>query len=363
MNYTHPELTKVVVEQTPRAMFAMIIVSTVYMWIFIKYVPLVILLVWFSFQILLVMYRLYNGKMLSKYLEQKNQALTRRHENFFLISNIFQAFMWTIASVLAVIYAPQPFELITFVLIIGIITAATLSMSALYKAYLVFFFLMIIPQIMIMLYYGEHQHIGLVILAIIYMPATILLSRAIYTSRLSSIESNDALQESVEKLHKLSVTDSLTNIYNRRYFFEIVDNMISLAIREQKKVSLLMIDIDHFKKVNDVFGHQVGDFILVSFVDEVKKVMRKSDIFARVGGEEFSILLHDTSLEGARIISEKIREKIENREFTYNGDSIKITVSIGVSELNQNNNSVESLYKQADELLYIAKENGRNRVH
>lgn len=154
--------------------------------------------------------------------------------------------------------------------------------------------------------------------------------------------------------------DELTNIYNRRYFFEISKELIALAAREQQAVSLIMLDIDYFKKINDTYGHQTGDFILRDLVKEIN--MRKSDVFARVGGEEFTILLSDTSLNGATIIAEKIRKTIENKSFTYNTISINLTISIGISELNEENTTIEDLYKKADKQLYIAKKNGRNRV-
>jgi|GEM_PF-2323404 len=358
----HPKLTESIVEQTPRAMIAMLVVSCAYVWIFTKFVPLLILSVWFIFQIILAIYRFYNAKMLKNFLLQNDRIKTHKHEVLFLVSNIYQALMWTIASILSLVYAPQPFELVTFVMIIGIITAAALSMASLYTAYLVFFFLMIIPQIMIMLYYGEDQHIGLVIFSLIFIPAILLLSKAIYTSRLSTIKANDAFEKNVEELHTLSITDSLTNIYNRRYFFEVSQSLISLALRGEKKVSLLMLDIDHFKGINDSFGHQAGDFILVSVAQDISNLLRGSDIFARVGGEEFSILLNDTPISGARGTAEKIRVAIEKKRFLYDDTPINITMSIGIAELNQQNSSIEELYKESDNQLYKAKENGRNRV-
>lgn len=359
---THPKLIEVLVHQTPRAMLAMLIVSSAYFWVFIRFIPFTILVLWFSFQILLATYRLHNSKAFEKYLKQKNQVEIQKQQFYFLISNLFQALMWTISSILVVIYAPQPYELVSFIMIIGIITAAALSMSTLYNAYLVFFFAMIIPQILIMLYYGAHQHIGLVVFSVIYIPSTILLSKALYNSRLSSILDNAKLEESVNELHKLSMIDNLTNIYNRRYFFKMSQDLISIAAREEKKVSLLMIDVDYFKNINDTYGHQAGDFILINLVKEIEKMLRKSDVFARIGGEEFSILLHNTSIEGAMVIAEKIREIIENKVFIYNMIRIKLTICIGIAELNAENTSIEALYTHADKKLYFAKEHGRNRV-
>ena len=301
--------------------------------------------------------------MFKIHLEAKNQEKIEINEKSFIISNVFQAFMWTMYSLLSVMYAPQPYELIVFVMIIGIITAAALSMSALYKAYLIFFFSMIIPQIIILIYSGEHHHFGLVVLTFIFIPAIILLSKALYSNRLSNIKAHDYLEESVNKLHQLSMIDALTNIYNRRYFFEISKELIALAAREQQTVSLLMIDIDYFKKINDTYGHQTGDFILRDLVKEIEKIMRESDVFARVGGEEFAILLNDTSLDEAKIIAEKVRKTIEDGSFTYNTTSVDLTVSIGISELNIEKTTIEDIYKKSDEQLYIAKKNGRNRVY
>lgn len=362
MATVHPKLIESLVEQTPRAMIAMLIVSCAYFGIFIKFVPFSVLIIWFVFQIILAWYRFYNARTFRKCLAQKAEKKLAKHEKYFMLSNVFQALMWTISSVLSIVYAPQPYELVSLIMSIGIITAAALSMSSLYKAYLVFFFSMIIPQIIIMLNYGQHQHLGLVVLILIYIPATILLSRAIYNSRLSSIEAHDELQKNVDELHRLSIMDNLTNIYNRRYFFEISKKLIATASRENSAISLLMLDVDFFKQVNDNYGHQAGDFILVELVKELGTTMRKGDVFARIGGEEFTVLLNNTALEGAKVIAEKVRVTIENKMFNYSCHSIDITISIGISELNTENTSIEDLYKQADKQLYIAKKSGRNKV-
>nr|WP_320135697.1 GGDEF domain-containing protein [uncultured Amphritea sp.] len=358
----HPKLIEIVIDQTPRAMIAMLIVSSAYAFIFIKYIPLITLTIWFSFQILLAALRFYNIIMFKSCLKKQDSKELKHNRNIFIALNIFQAFMWTTSSILVSIYAPQPFELVSFIMIIGIITAAVLSMSSLYTAYLVFFFSMIIPQMMIMLYYGEHQHISIIIFTIIYIPAILLLSKAILNSRRYSIEIHEKLENKADELHKLSTIDNLTNIYNRGYFFAVSHDLILITTRENKKASLLMIDIDHFKEINDSYGHQAGDFVLKNFAKIIKNRIRKSDIFARIGGEEFTILLNYTPIDMAKIIAEELRSMIEESNFIYNDTIIKITISIGIAELNEEHNSIESLYKQADKQLYAAKNHGRNRV-
>lgn len=362
MHSYHPKLIGITTEQTPIAMKAMIIASLVYMWVYYDFVPLGILLVWFLFQILIVVSRLWNAKILNKAIENKNTISIKQQIIYFMVLNIFQACLWTSASIFSLLYAPTPFEIVVFMMIVGIITAAVFTMSSIYYVFLVFFFCMIIPQIMIMIYYGEHQHIALTIYSLIYIPTIMLLSKSLYNNQLSAITNNDALNVSVKKLQKLSTTDSLTNIYNRRYFFKMAQNLIAIALREKKTVSLLMLDIDFFKDINDDYGHQAGDFVLVSLAEEVRNIMRESDIFARVGGEEFAIILHNTPLDGAQVIAEKIRKMIENKTFIYHDTAINLTVSIGISVLNESSNSIELLYKKADNRLYQAKREGRNRV-
>ncbi len=358
----HPKLTQVIVDQTPRIMVALLVVSSIYVYIFMKFVPLPILIVWLSSQIMLAGYRWVNAKRLQKNLDEKDEKGVQRNEFLFLLSSIFQAATWTIASLLAVVYAPEPFELVTFVMVVGVVTAALLVMSAIYKAYVIFFILMMTPQLGILYYYGDAQHMGLFLFTLAYMPSIIVLSKALYDSRLESIRANDTLEENVQYLHELSITDTLTGIYNRRYFFEVSQNIVSIALREKKETTLLMLDIDHFKSVNDKYGHDAGDFILTSVTQEVSKVLRDSDIFARVGGEEFTVLLNNTSLDGAKIIAEKIRKKVDEKTFVYESTSLDLTISIGVATVDKEKVSIDALYKKADEQLYKAKESGRNRV-
>jgi len=173
-------------------------------------------------------------------------------------------------------------------------------------------------------------------------------------------EMKDQLDVDFDKLRKLSITDPLTGIKNRRAFFEVSENFFKLANRKDLPLSLLILDIDLFKKVNDTYGHIIGDEILKFLVKQTNQTLRDSDIFARYGGEEFIILLPDTDLNGAIQVAEKIRKAIESTP--YQGDvEVSITVSLGVAQL-QNEKILNKLIQRADEALYRAKEYGRNRV-
>lgn len=156
-------------------------------------------------------------------------------------------------------------------------------------------------------------------------------------------------------------TDPLTQTYNRTAFNDSLMREIKLARRKSNSLSVIFFDIDYFKSINDQYGHDCGDIVLASAANCIKDVLRASDIVFRYGGEEFVILLSDTSLDGAKIIAERIRQSIENHTVAYGLDLIKVTASLGISSLRGNDNS-DMLVKRADNAMYRAKENGRNQV-
>ena len=172
----------------------------------------------------------------------------------------------------------------------------------------------------------------------------------------------EKIDEDNEKLRQLATTDSLTKIYNRRAFFEIANSFFTLAKRENIELSILILDIDFFKKINDTYGHVTGDRVLQHLVQVVQETLRKSDIFARYGGEEFIVLLPNTSLDAAQHVAQKIRQQVEKSPCHIDKTDIFITISIGCSAYKKDDNSLNEIILRADKALYIAKENGRNRV-
>ena len=160
------------------------------------------------------------------------------------------------------------------------------------------------------------------------------------------------------KLRTLSQTDTLTNSYNRRYFYEKVGEYFTETKRSKRKAALLMLDLDHFKKVNDQYGHDIGDEVLISFVNICQSVIRKDDILARFGGEEFVIFLPNTDNLIAFKLAQRIKTKLSNYIIIAQ-DDLKITVSIGIST---NCLEMETLLKESDKALYNAKSSGRNTI-
>ncbi|MCP4135826.1 MAG: diguanylate cyclase [bacterium] len=175
------------------------------------------------------------------------------------------------------------------------------------------------------------------------------------------------LSDAYRVIEKLSVTDELMQIYNRRYFRTRLDEEIQRTKRFKRHLSLLLIDIDHFKKVNDVHGHQAGDDVLVGVASILKNNVRKVDIIARYGGEEIVVILPETDKSGAYSAAEKIRKVIENHTFDISGGKkLSVTASFGVSSLemipDESDEKSKQIIKLADDALYKAKEEGRNRV-
>ncbi|MBF0405570.1 MAG: diguanylate cyclase [Nitrospirae bacterium] len=165
-----------------------------------------------------------------------------------------------------------------------------------------------------------------------------------------------------KKLHDMSIKDGLTGIYNRRYFETRLKEEFDRHKRYCHALSIIMFDIDHFKSINDTFGHQFGDFVLKSVSSIALETLRRNDIMARYGGEEFCCILPETSLSNALIIAERIRKNVEAQDNKFNNMSATVTISLGVSELCEITDTHELLLKKADDALYTAKHEGRNRV-
>ncbi len=165
-----------------------------------------------------------------------------------------------------------------------------------------------------------------------------------------------------ENLIKLATTDSLTELWNRRYFLEQGEWEVTLTKRTNLPTSLLFIDIDYFKHVNDTYGHSVGDEALKAMAATLKKHVRSTDLVARLGGEEFCILAPNTNLEDAFIIAEKLRSYFETYTFMVNNHTLQYTLSIGVASVGSNTSGIDDLLAKADEACYIAKGKGRNCV-
>lgn len=165
-----------------------------------------------------------------------------------------------------------------------------------------------------------------------------------------------------EEIYRLTTVDGLTQVFNKRYLMEALEREISRAHRYGRPLSILMFDLDHFKQVNDTFGHLAGDYVLRTFCDAIRKQIRREDLLGRYGGEEFLMLLPEIDNFNARLCGDKLRKLVERTLFKFDEQRIPVTVSIGLATLGADTNDPSDFIKQADARLYEAKEAGRNAI-
>lgn len=165
-----------------------------------------------------------------------------------------------------------------------------------------------------------------------------------------------------EEIYQLTIVDGLTQINNKRYFLEFLEREMGRCKRYGRPLSLVMMDIDHFKKINDVSGHLAGDYILRELAQTIRPRIRKEECFARYGGEEFAVVMPEAGSQNVRRFAEKVRKMVEDHPFTFEEKSIAVTISLGVADMSDDIVEPVQFIKIADANLYRAKRAGRNRV-
>ena len=166
-----------------------------------------------------------------------------------------------------------------------------------------------------------------------------------------------------EEIYRLTIIDALTDIHNKRYFVEFLDRELARSSRYERPLSLVMMDIDKFKAINEEMGHLGGDFTLRELASRIKGNIRKEELFARYGGEEFAVVLPETSSDGALILADRLVKVISQQPFQYEDKSFNVTISAGLTTtVGEKNMTPADLIRRADENLYQAKHQGRNRV-
>ncbi len=178
-----------------------------------------------------------------------------------------------------------------------------------------------------------------------------------------------ALQEDVTErrrlqteLERLATTDGLTGVYNRNHFFSLFQQEFRRAERYDQPLSVLVMDIDHFKAINDTYGHHAGDRVLAMFAEVASSILRDEDFLGRLGGEEFGVVLIQTSIDGATLLAERLRRVVETMAAECDGQTIRVTVSTGGTAMARDDREIETILKRADQALYAAKREGRNLV-
>lgn len=165
-----------------------------------------------------------------------------------------------------------------------------------------------------------------------------------------------------EEIYQLATHDALTGLFNRRQFSDLLASEAARSMRREPHTVLAIIDVDHFKRINDRFGHLEGDGVLKKLADVLRSHVRAGDVLARIGGEEFAVLMADTDIEQAKQFADRVREAVESSVFAPGAEPQRITVSVGLAALSKTRREPTELMRAADRALYAAKETGRNRV-
>lgn len=186
-----------------------------------------------------------------------------------------------------------------------------------------------------------------------------LATMSLFASQLATALQNANL---LTEVGRLAVTDDLTGIYNRRHFFELAEKRFVRAQQDQTPLSALIVDLDHFKKFNDKYGHHVGDQVLRASAQMMSSALRESDIIGRYGGEEFSIILPETNNNAAIYVAERLLSQVADVPIETEAGSLTIQLSIGIAGMGKETPTLHSLIIRADQALYIAKGVGRNRM-
>ncbi len=175
---------------------------------------------------------------------------------------------------------------------------------------------------------------------------------------------NDTLEESFQKqMYDSALRDGLTKVFNKKYFHDRIRTEFAFTSRHRTALSLILFDIDHFKKINDTRGHLAGDKVLVTLAQHVLNVVRTEDVLARYGGEEFAVLCRETDVRDAAVLAERIRVSTEQLAILYNGDRVPITISAGVAMIPDSQiGDADGFIAVTDQALYEAKRSGRNRI-
>lgn len=172
----------------------------------------------------------------------------------------------------------------------------------------------------------------------------------------------DAEAKYHEEIYRMTIVDGLTQIHNKRYLFEVLERECVRARRHERPLSVIMFDIDHFKRINDQYGHLAGDHTLRELARICQERIRRDETFARYGGEEFTVVLPETALDGAVSLAEDLRSRAESNEFVFQNEVIPLTISLGCAQLEASDKTSQDLIQRADVKLYDAKHSGRNRV-
>ncbi len=281
----------------------------------------------------------------------------------FIVSVLLTALLWGLGSAYFLGQRGEPaLHAIMLICTVGFCAGGVMSFMPLLYLAVAYNVLMLVPAIGAIFLKGDMPTLGSAM--ILYSAYLVLITLRGNAEYWKALENENLLEEKSRELEKASRTDVLTGLYNRRYFDELFELEWGLSSRRKTPLTLLICDIDHFKQVNDTYGHQAGDAYLKLVSSHLQTVFqRESDVVARYGGEEFVVLLPDRDAEQTRDLAERFRKNIAEAVLEYQGEKIQTTISTGISSCIPGSDMTRDAFlTRADNVLYEAKDSGRNRT-
>jgi diguanylate cyclase (GGDEF)-like protein len=316
-----------------------------------------VLLTWFTVLAATAMARIILFARYHKTAPQGSDIL--RWEKPFFITLILSSLVWGIGCVLIMPADSPVHQAVIFYFLIGMSGGAISVYSAHRAMTLATIAAVLLPTTGYFLVSGDFILTGTAIGAIVFFLSSIRATKVLGHALHQNFLMTHQLKLSKKEADRLARTDDLTGLYNRRAFYECGEILVSNSLRNKDELAMILMDIDNFKAINDDFGHAAGDAALKQIGQLLLQRLRKSDVFARVGGEEFGMLLPVTSLGEAGQLAEELRHAIENTPITYENESFTITASFGVTS---GVCDIDTLVRQADLTMYQSKDSGRNAV-
>ena len=315
------------------------------------------LLIWLTVLIIAALSRIYLFIRYRHVAPQGQDVLA--WEKPYVITLTLTALTWGVGSLFIMPVDSNVHQAIIFCVLIGFCGGAVSYYSAHRVMTLVTIAIILFPSTLWFLLSGDQLMVGLAILAFVFFLSAIRATKGISSAVHQNYLMTHQLEISKENAEKLARIDELTKLYNRRAFYENGKMLVSYCQRHNEIISVIVMDIDNFKNINDSFGHAAGDAVLEHISKLLRQKFRKSDVSARIGGEEFGILLPTADPEIAEKLAEELRHGIEELSVVFNEEVLKVTASIGVTS---GDSDIDTLVKHADIAMYRAKESGRNRV-
>jgi diguanylate cyclase (GGDEF)-like protein len=292
-----------------------------------------------------------------------NRSHEARHKAVFVTSILVTALAWGMGAAFFLLYSEdRTIHLLMIICTVGFCAGGVMSfMPVLYLA-IAYNFLMLMPAIAAVFISGDVPSLGIAMM--MYSIYLVLITLRGNHEYWTALENESLLEEKTRELKKASRTDVLTGLYNRRYFDELFELEWGLSSRRKTPLTLLICDIDHFKKINDTYGHPAGDEYLKLISRHIQEVFqRETDVVARYGGEEFVVLLPDRDAEHTRDLAQRLGKKIETAVLDYHGEKMQTTISQGVTScIPTPDMDRDVLLTRADNAMYAAKNAGRNKI-